>query len=151
MTLVANATLTLKSPAFNNNGNIPSKYTCDGANISPELNIDNFPKETKSFVLIVDDPDAPNGTFVHWVMWNIPLIKKIEANTFPGVQGRNQNHENSYYGPCPPSGTHHYHFKIYAIDTMLELPVSSNKQDVLKAIDDHILAEGELIGLYKRK
>jgi Raf kinase inhibitor-like YbhB/YbcL family protein len=151
MSIATTKTLTVSSPAFSNNGSIPSKYTCDGSNINPELMIKDIPTDTKSLVLIVDDPDAPKGTFDHWVMWNIPVKDKIDENSAPGTQGKNGKSENKYTGPCPPSGTHHYHFKVYALDTKLELPASTNKEALLKAIEGHILASGELIGLYKKK
>jgi Raf kinase inhibitor-like YbhB/YbcL family protein len=151
MTIVINKTLTIKSPAFANNDFIPSKYTCDGSNINPELNVKDIPADTRSLALIMDDPDAPKGTFDHWIMWNIPVKDKIEENTSPGAQGKNGKGENRYTGPCPPSGTHHYHFKIYALDTKLDLPVSTDKQALLSAIEGHILASGELIGVYKNK
>ncbi len=148
---VTEATITVKSQAFESNGNIPSQYTCDGENISPQLDLSDFPKETKSFALIMDDPDAPSGTFVHWVMWNIAPRKMIEEDNAPGVQGKNSKQENKYTGPCPPSGTHHYHFKVYAINTILDLAVGSTKQELLDAIQGHIIAQGELVGLYKKK
>ncbi|MCW3070746.1 MAG: YbhB/YbcL family Raf kinase inhibitor-like protein [Bacteroidetes bacterium] len=146
-----NNTLTVKSPAFENNGNIPSKYSCVGANISPPLSIKNIPVNTKSLALIMDDPDAPKGTFDHWIMWNIPVSEAIEENTFPGMQGLNGKQECSYTGPCPPSGTHHYHFKVYALDTRLELSQNSGKSALQEAMEGHIIGEGELVGLYKKK
>ena len=112
--LTATKTLTVSSPAFSNNGFIPSKYTCDGSNINPELIIRDIPQDTRSLALIIDDPDAPKGTFDHWVMWNIPVKDKIDENSTPGAEGKNGKNENKYMGPCPPSGTHHYHFKVYA-------------------------------------
>jgi Raf kinase inhibitor-like YbhB/YbcL family protein len=151
MTIVVNKTLTIKSSAFANNDFIPSKYTCDGSNINPELTIKDIPPDAKSLALVIDDPDAPKGTFDHWVMWNIPVKEKIEENTSPGAQGKNGKGENRYTGPCPPSGTHHYHFKVYALDTKFDLPVSTDKQALLKAMEGHILASGELIGVYKNK
>jgi Raf kinase inhibitor-like YbhB/YbcL family protein len=150
MTIVANKTLLIKSPAFANGGFIPSKYTCNGANINPELTIKDIPGDTKSLALIVDDPDAPKGTFDHWVMWNIPVKEKIEENSAPGMQGKNGKNENKYIGPCPPSGTHHYHFRVYALDTKFDLPVNTDKKNLLKAIEGHILGTGEIIGLYKK-
>ena len=99
----------------------------------------------------MDDPDAPSGTFDHWIMWNIPPIDKIEENSAPGIQGINSKNQNKYYGPCPPSGTHHYHFRIYALDTKLDIPEKSDKKALLKALEGHIIATGELIGVYKKK
>lgn len=129
---------------------IPVKYTCSGENINPEISISGIPAETKSLALIMDDPDAPSGDFVHWVMWNILTDGKISENSAPGVQGVNDFGENKYGGPCPPSGTHHYHFKIYALDTKLELPTETDKQGLLKAMEGHVLASGELVGLYMK-
>jgi Raf kinase inhibitor-like YbhB/YbcL family protein len=149
MAIVANKTLTIESPAFRNNESIPSKYTCDGSNINPELTIKDIPEETKSLALVVDDPDA-QGTFDHWIMWNIPVKNRIEENSSPGAQGKNGKDENKYAGPCPPSGTHHYHFRVYALDVKLDLPLTTNKGILLKAINGHILASGELIGIFKR-
>ena len=143
--------LTITSPAFESNKSIPSKYTCDGNNVNPTLNIEGIPKETKSLVLIVDDPDAPMGTWDHWIVWNIPPTNKIEENSVPGIEGLNDFRKRSYGGPCPPSGTHRYFFKVYALDTKLDLNPNSRKKDVEKAMKDHILAKGELVGLYSRR
>ena len=142
--------LTVSSPAFENNKLIPSKYTCDGDNVNPPLTIEDTPKETKSLVLIVDDPDAPMGTWDHWIVWNILPTSKIEENTIPGTEGINTARKHSYGGPCPPWGTHRYFFKVYALDTKLDLSPNSNKKDVEKAMQGRILAKGELIGLYRR-
>lgn len=143
--------LTITSPAFESNKPIPSKYTCDGDNVNPLLNIKGIPEETKSLVLIVDDPDAPMGTWDHWIVWNIPPTNKIEENSVPGTEGLNDFRKHFYGGPCPPSGTHRYFFKIYALDTKLDLNPNSRKKDVEKAMKNHILAKGELVGLYSRK
>jgi Raf kinase inhibitor-like YbhB/YbcL family protein len=142
--------LTVKSPAFENNKLIPPKYTCDGNNVNPPLTIENVPDETKSLVLIVDDPDCPTGTWDHWIVWNITPTSKIEENTVPGTEGINTARKHSYGGPCPPWGTHRYFFKVYALDAKLNLNSNSNKKDVEKAMQGHILAKGELIGLYRR-
>jgi Raf kinase inhibitor-like YbhB/YbcL family protein len=129
---------------------IPAKYTCSGSNINPELTIKDIPSEAKSLALIVEDPDAPNGTFDHWIMWNIPVKEKIEENSVPGTQGKNGKNENKYMGPCPPSGTHHYHFGIYALGSKLDLPAGTDKKGLLKAMEGNILGKGELVGLYKK-
>jgi Raf kinase inhibitor-like YbhB/YbcL family protein len=142
--------LILKSPAFENNTQIPAKYTCDGKDISPPLTIERLPKETKSMALIVDDPDAPMGIWDHWIVWNIAPTTKIEENQVPGSEGTNSFRKQSYGGPCPPSGTHRYFFKIYALDTLLNLKPSSQKKDLEKAMQDHIIAQGQLVGLYHR-
>ena len=150
MAIVTTKTLTVKSPAFGPNESIPSKFTCEGDNVSPELRVDNIPSETGCLALIMDDPDASSGTFDHWIMWNIPVTDKIAENKAPGVQGKNGRGENKYTGPCPPIGTHHYHFKIFALDKMLDLQEGSGKQELLRAMEGHIIAKGELVGLYKK-
>lgn len=142
--------LSITSPAFENRKLIPKKYTADGEDVNPPINIEGIPDGTKSLVLIVDDPDAPMGTWIHWVMWNIPVRNRIDENSAPGVQGRNSWNRNSYGGPDPPSGTHRYFFKIYAIDTTLSLERTATKNEVEKAMEKHILAKGELVGLYHR-
>jgi len=143
--------LTITSPAFENKKLIPPKYTCDGEDVNPALLIKGIPEETKSLVLIVDDPDAPMGTWDHWIVWNIPPTNKIEENSVPGTEGLNDFRRRSYGGPCPPSGTHRYYFKVYALDTKLNLGSNSRKKDVEKAMKGHILAQGELVGLYSRR
>lgn len=144
------STLTVSSAAIENKGFIPARYTCDGDGINPQLVIGNLPIETKSMALIIDDPDAPSGTFVHWVMWNIPPKGRIEENSAPGKEGKNGKKENLYAPPCPSSGTHHYHFKVYALDTMLDLYDNTDKKALLKAMEGHILASGELVAMYKK-
>jgi len=142
--------LKVSSPAFNNNSLIPKKYTCDGEDINPELNIEDIPAEAKSLVLIVDDPDAPMGTWDHWIVWNINPVEKIEESSVPGTEGLNSFREHSYGGPCPPSGTHRYFFKVYALKTKLNISSNSRKSDVEKAMEGNILAQGEIVGLYRR-
>lgn len=144
----------IASPVFQHNGLIPQKYTCDSEDVNPPLNIMEVPTNAQSLVLIVDDPDAPSGDFVHWVVWNInPGILSIEENSVPegGIQGTTDFGDVGWGGPCPPSGVHHYYFKLYALDTKLDLPVSSKKADVEKAMQGHIIEQAELIGLYERK
>jgi Raf kinase inhibitor-like YbhB/YbcL family protein len=146
--------LKITCPAFQNNGNIPSKYTCDGSDISPALVIENCPAGSKTLALICDDPDAPMGTWVHWVFWNVPPnTKEIKENNVPqgAVEGMNDFKKHSYGGPCPPSGTHHYFFKVYALDIVLNISPNSTKADLEKGMKGHILAQGQLIGLYKRR
>ena len=143
--------LTITSPAFENNGSIPSKYTCDEDDVNPPLKIEGVPEGTLSLVLIVDDPDAPMGTWDHWIVWNIPPLEEIEENSVPGVEGLNSFRKHSYGGPCPPSGTHRYFFKFYALDTKLDLDSNSRKKHVERAIEGHILAKGEIVGLYRRR
>ncbi|MEM2099651.1 MAG: YbhB/YbcL family Raf kinase inhibitor-like protein [Candidatus Bathyarchaeia archaeon] len=143
--------LFVTSPAFENGKFIPAKYTCDGYDVNPPLAIDGVPKETKTLVLIVDDPDAPMGTWNHWVVWNIlGSTRQIAENTVPGTEGMNDFGKRSYGGPCPPSGTHRYFFKVYALDVELALKPNSRKRDVEKAMHGHVLAEGALVGLYLR-
>ncbi len=143
-------TLDISSAAFAGNTYIPSKYTCDGENTNPPLNIGNIPKETRSLALIVDDPDGPIRIWTHWIVWNIPPTKKIKEGNTIGLEGLNDFGQYNYGGPCPPSGIHHYHFKVYALDNVLDLKKSSAKHDLEKAISSHIIAFGELIGLYKK-
>jgi len=145
--------LKLSSPAFENNKLIPFQYTCQGPNINPPLVIEGIPGQAKTLALIVDDPDAPLGTWVHWVMWNIPLIAEIEENSVPegSVQGKSDSGDNMYQGPCPPSGTHRYYFKLYALDATLDLAKNSKKKDLESAMKGHILAKAELIGLYAKR
>jgi hypothetical protein len=146
--------LTITSPAFEQNGLIPKQHTCDGKDINPPIMIEGIPQAAKSLALVVNDPDAPGGTWVHWVLWNIdPKTKSIKENAVPtgAVQGKNDFRKNSYGGPCPPSGTHRYFFKAYALNTMLTISQGSAKGDLEKAMKGHILAEGQIIGLYKRK
>ena len=142
--------MVITSTAFENRGFIPSKYTCDGANVSPPLVIGDIPEGTQSLVLVVDDPDAI-GTWDHWIVWDIPVRNKIEENSIPGTEGMNSSNKHSYGGPCPPSGTHRYFFKIYALDLKLSLKPNLRKKDVENAMKGHILATGQLMGKYKRK
>ncbi|MCD6422723.1 MAG: YbhB/YbcL family Raf kinase inhibitor-like protein [Elusimicrobia bacterium] len=143
----------IESPAFDNGGFIPVKYTADGENISPPLKISGTPQGTKSLALIVDDPDAPFGTWVHWVVFNIsPNINFIPEGTQPqGLQGINDFKTLKYGGPSPPSGTHRYFFKLYALDTVLNIPEGASKKEVEKAMEGHILAEAVLMGKYSRR
>ena len=144
------ANMKLRSPAFKHNELIPSKYTCQGDDANPALYIESVPEDTKSLVLIVDDPDAPMGTWVHWVVYDIGVISRIEENSIPGIQGINDFRKKDYGGPCPPSGTHRYFFKIYALDKKLNLPEGISKEDLELAMRDYVLDKAELIGLYKK-
>ena len=149
---------TIKSNSFENNGDIPSKYSYHNSNISPELHWSNFPKKTKSFAIIVDDPDAPVKTWVHWVIYNIPKtttsLKEhlTHEKIFPSgiTQGKSDFKNFGYDGPAPPYGTHHYHFKIYALDAELNLPPGLTKSQLEEKIKHHILAESEIIGLFAK-
>ena len=143
----------LTSPAFTHNGAIPSEYTCDGSDLSPPLEISDVPSNAKSLVLINDDPDAPVGTWDHWIVFNIPSsIEDIPKGTEPkGTAGRNSWGRTGYGGPCPPSGTHRYFFKLYALDTELNLQEGATKKDLERAMQGHIIAQAELMGTYKRR
>jgi len=148
--------LEMSSMAFEQEGTIPSKHTCDGQNVSPPLRWSPGPKGTQSYALIMDDPDAPGGTFVHWVVWNIvgnQLQEHVPAPGAPagGAQGTNSFKKMGYGGPCPPSGTHRYFFHVYALDRTLSLNSSTTKQQLLEAMNGHILAHGELMAKYSRK
>ena len=146
----------ITSSAFSDGALIPIKYTCDGDDISPPLVWSDIPENTASFVLINDDPDAPVGTWDHWILFNLEgktteLAENVDLSKLAGVQlGRNSWRRNDYGGPCPPYGTHRYFFKLYALDIKLDLPSGSSKQDIEKAMAGHILAEAELLGRYKR-
>lgn len=141
--------LTVKSPAFANNNYIPKKFSCDGENYNPAITLENIPKDAKSLALIMEDIDSPNGEFTHWLMWNMPVKSKIAEKSAPGTQGLNSRKENKYYGPCPPNGIHKYHFRVYALDAKLDLSENSDKSALLKAMEGHILASGDLVGQYK--
>lgn len=143
--------LIVRSPVFENHKPIPRKYSCDGDEVNPPMIVEGVPAATKTLALVVDDPDAPSGTFDHWIVWNIPTQGKIAENSVPGIQGLNSAGKQSYFGMCPPSGTHRYFFKVYALDTKLDLnPNATRKKDLEKAMQGHILAKGELVGLYQR-
>lgn len=146
--------LTITSAAFAHQTAIPGRYTCDGQDTSPPLQIGAVPAGAKSLALVMDDPDAPAGTWVHWVVWNIPPHSgEIKENSLPAgaEQGVNSWKRNSYGGPCPPSGTHRYFFKLYALDITLNLPLSSTKAALEGAMQGHIIAKGELLGTYRRR
>jgi hypothetical protein len=147
------ARMKITSSAFQQGGNIPSKFSCDGPNSSPPLQISDVPPEAKSLVLIVDDPDAPSGLFTHWAVWNIsPQTATIgEGNTPEGVQGTNDFGKSGYGGPCPPSGTHRYYFKVFALDRELDLPVGAKRSQLDAAMKGHVIAQGELMGRYSKK
>jgi Raf kinase inhibitor-like YbhB/YbcL family protein len=144
----------LTSPAFADAGNIPARFTCDGENINPPLAVSGVPAEAKSLVLIMDDPDAPAGDWVHWTAWNIdPDVTVIAEQSVPAgaVEGLTSFGRPGYGGPCPPSGTHHYQFKLYALDRTLDLPASAKKADIESAMAGYILTETMLVGLYQRQ
>jgi len=156
---ITSTKFTITSNAFKEGEMIPRKYTYDGQNISPPLKWESVPPQTESLALLADDPDAPMGTWVHWVIFNIPptateLPENVPTKTFlpnGALQGINDSREIGYDGPSPPSGTHRYYFKIYALDTMLKLSSGITKPELLKAMEGHIVAQAQLMGRYSRK
>jgi Raf kinase inhibitor-like YbhB/YbcL family protein len=148
------STLTLTSSAFQQQGVIPARYTCDGQNISPPLTVGGVPQDAQTLALVVHDPDAPGGNWDHWVLWNIPanLERLEEGQTPPGaVTGMNDFKQQGYGGPCPPSGTHRYIFTLYALDSPLTLSAGVRRHELEQAMAPHILARTELIGVYRRQ
>jgi|WetSurMetagenome_2_1015567.scaffolds.fasta_scaffold134219_1 Raf kinase inhibitor-like YbhB/YbcL family protein len=152
-------TIKIESAAFKHLQPIPSQYTCDGADISPPLSWNGVPAGTKSLALIAEDPDAPAGTWVHWVVYDLPPatdslqenLPKTDTLAGGGKQGKTDFNRIGWNGPCPPGGNHRYFFNIYALDIMLNLPAGKTKAEIEKAMNGHILAKGELVGTYKRK
>ncbi|MHC4480132.1 MAG: YbhB/YbcL family Raf kinase inhibitor-like protein [Planctomycetota bacterium] len=142
----------LSSAAFEDGGQMPLRYTCDGADASPPLEIEDVPEEAVTLALVMDDPDAPGGTFDHWVVWNIPAETTcIAEGTEPeGVQGRTDFGRLGYGGPCPPGGTHRYMFKLYALDRELDLSEGARKSELEAAMEGHVVAEALLQGSYRR-
>lgn len=148
----------IKSAAFEEGGMIPKRYTGDGADVSPPLTWSDLPKSTESVALLCDDPDAPVGDWVHWILFNLPSDTRELKEAVPkdgtlpngAVQGKNGWDEIGYRGPAPPGGTHRYFFKLYALDVKLDLPAGASKADLLKAIEGRVLAEGQLMGRYTR-
>jgi len=141
----------LRSMAFSHNGHIPIKYSCEGEDINPPLEFVAVPEGAKSIALIMEDPDAPNGVFDHWITWNISPNEAIAEKTNPGISGRNSFGKTGYGGPCPPSGVHRYFFRAYALDIQLDLIAGAGKQDLLDAMSDHVIASAELMGQYSKK
>jgi Raf kinase inhibitor-like YbhB/YbcL family protein len=149
----------ISSTSFQNGGDIPNKFTCDGSDVSPQLSWTNAPAGTKSFALISDDPDAPVGTWTHWILFDLPAqttglpegLAKTDKIPSGGIQGRNDFHKIGYGGPCPPAGkAHRYFFKLYALDRTLDLKPGAAKSEVEEAMQGHILAQAELVARYKR-
>jgi Raf kinase inhibitor-like YbhB/YbcL family protein len=141
----------ISSPAFNNNEPIPVKYACDGENVNPPLEIKDVPQPARSLVLIVEDPDAPGGTWIHWVLWNVnPKTKKIDENSVPqgATEGQTSFGKPGYGGPCPPSGTHRYFFKLYALGEEIDLPPDATINELKKDGMGHIYDTAQLIGFY---
>ena len=156
-TVIEDGSMQLTSPDFDQNQPIPAKFTCDGDDVNPNLNISGVPDGTKSLALIVDDPDAPAGSanpgWVHWLVANIPpSTTTIAQNSVPdgAVQMQNDFKQTAYGGPCPPAGIHRYFFRLYALNSELNLPAESGKSQLLNAMKGHILGQAELIGTYQR-
>jgi len=145
-------TFSISSSAFEDQGNIPSEFTCDGQNVSPPLSIANVPKDAKTLSLIMMDPDTSKGNFTHWTVWNIPYAKTefAKGENFDFPQGKTSFGTSGYRGPCPPSGTHRYFIEIYALDTQLDLSKESSVADLQNAMSGHIISESYLIGKYSR-
>jgi Raf kinase inhibitor-like YbhB/YbcL family protein len=148
----------LTSSAFQNEGKIPAKYTCDGKNINPPLSISDIPEKAKSLALLMDDPDVPknlrkDGMWDHWVVFNIPAdVREISEGSEPaGAPGKGTNGETGYFGPCPPDREHRYFFRLYALDTYLDLPEGSGKSSVERAMKEHIIDQDILMGRYERQ
>ncbi len=148
----------LSSPAFEDGNTIPQKYSCDGDDISPALNWSELPGQTESIALIMDDPDAPVGSWIHWVLYDLPGGRTEIPENVPksgqlpggGTQGNNSWRRSGYGGPCPPGGTHRYFFKIYALDALLDVAPGATKEELLQAMEGHILDQGQLMGTYSR-
>ena len=150
---------TISSPSFTDGGNIAQKFTCDGADVSPRLMWSEPPAGTKTFALLVDDPDAPVGNWNHWAIWNVPAtarglaegIRKEEGLSDGSMQGRNDFRKTGYNGPCPPPGKpHRYYFTLYALDTTLDVKLGATKKEVEAAMKGHVLAQGQWMGRYGR-
>ena len=149
--LAAGAKMKITSSAFQESGNIPQKFSCVGSDVNPPLHFDGVPAGAKSLALIVDDPDAPSGLFTHWIVWNIdPKTNEIAENSVPqnAIRGTNDFGKTGYGGPCPPSGTHRYYFKIFALDQSLTLKAGAKRKEVEAAMRGHTIAQGELMGRY---
>ena len=147
------ARIKITCSAFQEGGNVPSKFTCEGSDTSPPLQITGIPSQAKSLVLIADDPDAPSGLFTHWLIWNIPpqTTSISEGNAPRGVHGTNDFGKSGYKGPCPPSGTHMYSFKVFALDRELDLRGGAKRSQLDAAMKGHVIAQGELVGRYAPK
>ena len=143
--------LKITSPAFENEGDLPSKYTCDGEGINPPLHVENIPQGAKTLALIAEDPDAPGGLYEHWIVWNIDPVVNIDEASNPGTSGDNSGGKTGYHPPCPPSGTHRYYFHVFALDKSLDMLAGSKKQDLEKEMKGHVIATGWLMGRYERK
>ncbi len=143
----------ISSPAFKNGGVIPFKYSCEGDNVNPEIDMEEIPEKAQSLALIIDDPDAPSGVWTHWILYNIPAdIKKIEENSVPGKQGISTSKQKEYIGPCPPGNeTHRYFFRLYALDTIIEESDGLTREQIERKIMGHVISTAEMMGYYSRK
>jgi Raf kinase inhibitor-like YbhB/YbcL family protein len=151
ISLWLSATLTVSSPDFQSGASIPQVFTCEGAGTSPALHIAGLPSGTQSLAIIVHDPDAGTKGFTHWVAWNLePTLTDIVRDFKGGVQGSNGTGKPGYMGPCPPTGVHHYHFMVYALDAKLTIDPKTDKAGLEKAMAGHILSQGDLVGLYQK-
>lgn len=145
------ATLDVRSLAFSHGGHIPPQYSCEGQDTNPPIDVRNYPENTKTLVIITEDPDAPSGVFTHWLVWNIAPNEPIAEGSVPGISGTNSFGKTGYGGPCPPSGTHRYFIRVYALDTELALQEGADKQALEEAMKGHVIAQGELMGLFTKK
>jgi Raf kinase inhibitor-like YbhB/YbcL family protein len=144
----------LTSPDFTEGSRIPKRFTCEGENVSPELHVSGVPERTTCLALVMDDPDAPAGTFTHWIVWNIPFtVSKFSSTNMPktAVEGENSAGKMGYVGPCPPTGTHRYFFRLYALDTSVVMEEELSLENLNKAMMGHIVAQAELVGLYAKE
>lgn len=141
----------IASTAFKHRKAIPLRYSCEGNDVNPPLDINGIPENTISLALMIEDADAPHGSWLHWLVWNIPVTNHIRENTVPGDQGLNDFMKISYGGPCPPSAVHRYYFKVFALDHRIDLPEGSTKGEVVEAMQDFIIGYGELIGTYQSR
>lgn len=150
--VIAASTFSISSSEFKDRGDIPKRCSCQGDNYNPEIELNDLPPSTKSLVLIMDDPDVihNHSTYIHWMVWDIPPVNTIEKNSALGVSGRNSSGKYGYTGPCPSSGVHRYYFKIYALDTELDLGKDSDRKTVEKAMAGHIIEKSELMGYYEK-
>ena len=142
--------LMVVSPAFKKEGNIPVKYTCEGEGYNPALQVDNIPDGTKCLVVIMDDPDAPDKIFDHWLIWNLSPVSTIEENLQGATSGTNSAGKTGYYPPCPPTGRHRYYFTVFALDQMLDLPPSTTKTELKEAMQFSVIAQGGTMGHYEK-
>lgn len=140
--------INLTSPEFDAGEEMPRRFTCDGDNINPPLKLENLPPNTASLALMLEDPDAPGGTWTHWLAWDLPPELTIDENSTVGVMGINDFGTTMYHGPCPAIGTHRYFFRVYALDIKLNLPNGSTREAMMKAMEYHVSGSGELLALY---